>query len=35
MGYNCNISSNKRKNWNLIETKKLHLLNAQLYGIRN
>ena len=35
MGYNCNISSDKRKNWILNETKKLHLLNAQLYGIRN
>jgi len=35
MGYNCNISSDKRKNWILNESKKLHLLNAQLYGIRN
>ena len=35
MGYNCNISSDKRKNWILSETKKLHLLNAQLYEIRN
>ena len=35
MGYNCNISSDKRKNWILNETKKLHLLNAQLYSIRN
>jgi len=35
MGYNCNISSDKRKNWILNESKKLHLLTAQLYGIRN
>ena len=35
MGYNCNISSDKRKNWILNESKKLHLLNAQLYRIRN
>ena len=35
MGYNCNIPSDKRKNWILNETKKLHLLSAQLYGIRN
>jgi len=35
MGYNCNISNDKRTNWILNETKKLHLLNAQLYGIRN
>jgi len=35
MGYNCNISSGKRKNWILNETIKLHLLKAQLYGIRN
>lgn len=35
MGYNCNISSDKRKNWILNETKKLHLLNAQLYEIKN
>ena len=35
VGYNCNISNDKRKNWVLNETKKLHLLNARLYGIRN
>ena len=35
MGYNCNISRDKRKNWILNETKKLYLLNAQLYEIRN
>ena len=35
MGYNCNISSDKRKNWILNESKKLYLLTAQLYGIRN
>ena len=35
MGYNCNISSDKRKNWILKERKKLHLLNTQLYEIRN
>ena len=35
VGYNCNISNDKRKNWVLNETKKLDLLNARLYGIRN
>jgi len=35
VGYNCNISNDKRKNWVLNETKKLHLLNARLYVIRN
>ncbi len=35
MGYNCNISSDKRKNWILNETKNLYLLNAQLYEIKN
>jgi hypothetical protein len=35
MGYNCNISSDKRKNWTLYETKKLYLLKAQLYEIKN
>ena len=35
MGYNCNILNDKRKNWILNDSKKLHLLNAQLYGIRN
>ena len=35
MGYNCNISNDKRENWILNETKKLHLLNVKLYEIRN
>ena len=35
MDYNCNILRDKRKNWILNETKKLHLLNAQLYEIKN
>ena len=35
MGYNCNISRDNRKNWILNETKKLHLLKAQLYEIKN
>jgi hypothetical protein len=35
LGYNCNISGDKRKNWILYETKKLHLLSTQLYEIRN
>ena len=35
VGYKCNISSDKQKNWILNENKKLHLLCAQLYGIRN
>ena len=35
MGYNCNISRDKRENWILNETKKLHLLKAQLYEIKN
>jgi hypothetical protein len=35
VAYNCNISSGKRKNWILNETKKLHLLKAQLYEIKN
>ena len=35
MGYNCNISGDKRKKWILSETNKLHLLNAQLYEIKN
>jgi hypothetical protein len=34
MDFNCNISRDKRKNWILNETKKLHLLNAQLYEIK-
>ena len=35
MNFNCNISSDKQKSWILNETQKLHLLNAQLYEIRN
>ena len=33
MNFNCIISDDKQKNWILNETKKLHLLNAQLYKI--
>ena len=35
MNYNCNIPTDIQKGWALYETKKLHLLSAQLYGIRN
>ena len=35
MNFNCNISSDKQKSWILNETQKLHLLNAQLYEIKN
>ena len=35
MNYNCNIPTDIQKSWTLYETKKLHLLSAQLYGIRN
>ena len=35
MGFNCNIPTDIQKSWTLYETKKLHLLSAQLYGIRN
>ena len=35
MNFNCNISTDKQKSWILNETKKLHLLNVQLYEIRN
>jgi hypothetical protein len=35
MNYNCNIPTDIQKSWILYETKKLHLLNAQLYGTRN
>ena len=35
MNYNCNIPTDIQKSWTLYETKKLHLLNAQLYGIKN
>ena len=35
MNFNCIILGNKQKSWILNETKELHLLNAQLYEIRN
>ena len=35
MNFNCIILNNKQKSWILNETKELHLLNAQLYEIRN
>ena len=35
MGYNCNIPTDIQKSWTLYESEKLHLLNVQLYGIRN
>ena len=35
MNFDCSISSDKQISWILNETKKLHLLNAKLYGIRN
>jgi len=35
MGFNCNIPTDIQKSWTLYETKKLHLLSARLYGIRN
>ena len=35
MGYNCNISSDKRKSWALKNIKKMYLLNAKLYEIKN
>jgi len=35
MGYNCNISSDKQKSWALKNIKKMYLLNAKLYEIKN
>ena len=35
MGYNCNISSVKKKGWILNDTKKVYLVNAQLFEIKN
>ena len=33
--YNCNILSNKNKSWTLNDTKKVYLVNAQLFEIKN
>ena len=35
MGYNCNIPSDKKKNWILNGTEKVYLVNAQLFEIKN
>ena len=35
MNFDCTISSDKQINWILNETKKLYLLKAQLYEIKN
>ena len=35
MAYNCNISSDKQKSWALKNIKKMYLLNAKLYEIKN
>ena len=35
MNYNCNVSSDKTKNWILNDTEEVYLVNAQLYEIKN
>ena len=35
MGFNCTISSNKKMSWILTDTKKMHLINAKLFEIKN
>ena len=35
MNFNCNISSDKQKSWALKNIKKMYLLNAKLYEIKN
>ena len=35
MGFNCTFSSNKKMSWILTDTKKMHLLNAKLFEIKN
>ena len=35
VGYNCTIPSNKKKGWNLVSTKKTHLINSKLFKINN
>ncbi len=35
VGYDCNILSVKTKNWTLKKTKKMYLVNAKLYEVKN
>ena len=35
VNYNCKISDNKKKTWILNDNKKMHLVNAQLFEVKN
>ena len=35
LGFNCTIPSEKKEGWNLVSTKKTHLINSKLFKINN
>ena len=35
VGFDCTLPNNKENEWNLVTTKKNHLLNSRLFKINN